>query len=193
MAKKLHLYVARHGETPYKSEFMRGWSNHLPLSEKGEKQATQLGKRLKALGVENIVSDDLTRTKQTADIVRGITGVRPIFDPSIRPWQSGILEGTRVAETLPQLLYYVKNPLEAVEGGEPYQDFWDRWSGALHYYMRRVKQMGETWAIIAHATELLATEAILSGKKTPIPLKGDPDPGTIYQIDVDACKCQKDI
>ena len=72
----LNLYLFRHGETEEnaKRENVGGQSNHLPLSERGEKQAKALGERLKK---ERIVFDEVycstaVRAKTTAKIVSEI-------------------------------------------------------------------------------------------------------------------------
>jgi broad specificity phosphatase PhoE len=68
-----HLFFFRHGETDYNRE--QRFQGHLdiPLNDHGRRQALSLVEPLRHAGIECILSSDLSRAKETAEIVaRGL-------------------------------------------------------------------------------------------------------------------------
>ena len=69
----LDLYLIRHAESEMnnRSDLIGGRTNHTPLSEKGKRQATLLGRRFHDSGVffDNFYSSTARRTVETAEIV----------------------------------------------------------------------------------------------------------------------------
>ncbi len=126
---KNHFYIARHGEA---QNVVQGIHMHypettpMPLTELGEKQAHELGEKIKALGgVDMIFASDLVRTKQTAEIAGKILGVEVQFDPRLREFNTGVYNGKKLEE------YHKDWPVqrrwqEAPEGGESYMDLQTR-------------------------------------------------------------------
>jgi probable phosphoglycerate mutase len=73
----------------------------IPLAEVGTKQAELLAKRLKGENWDGIITSDLLRAKQTAQIIADELGI-PILscEPRIRERNFGLLEGTTVSERI---------------------------------------------------------------------------------------------
>ena len=70
------LYAIRHGETDLnKIAIMQGGGTNPPLNELGHKQAIERGKTLQNLGIEEIYSSDLIRTKETAYEINKFLGL----------------------------------------------------------------------------------------------------------------------
>src|SRR5688500_15102746 len=90
------LLLARHGETLWNSEGR--WQGHtdIALSPRGREQAAALAARLLRLGhpVARIRSSDLSRARETAEIVGRALGVADLaFDPRLRERGFGVFEG----------------------------------------------------------------------------------------------------
>ena len=65
-----HFFLFRHGETTYNiNGFIQGQTNNSVLTEKGIKQAFQVGLKLKKYPIELLVSSPLKRALQTTDEV----------------------------------------------------------------------------------------------------------------------------
>lgn len=62
------IYFIRHGETLANRNHIHQGQDE-PLSPKGVVQATEVAKRLKALGIDTIVSSSFVRARQTAEII----------------------------------------------------------------------------------------------------------------------------
>ncbi len=63
------LFVVRHGETLWNSEFRLQGRLDSPLTEQGQRQAADNGELLARLGVERLLVSPLGRTRQTAAII----------------------------------------------------------------------------------------------------------------------------
>ncbi len=94
--------VMRHGEAEnITRHLINSWPEKeiLPLTEKGISQVKESAKALKKEKIDVIFASDITRTKQTAEIVADIVGVKNIhFDPRIREFDFGDFNGTNYDE-----------------------------------------------------------------------------------------------
>ena len=88
------IYLSRHGETDWNAEGR--WQGHTdkPLNDTGREQARALAEALRATGVSGVVTSDLLRARETAEIVAAAHG-RAIdyVDPDLRERTIGIFEG----------------------------------------------------------------------------------------------------
>lgn len=91
--RKIHLYIFRHGETDWnKDGRLQGWRD-IPLNKQGQLQARQLAEMLVPFGIEFIISSDLSRAKETANIVAERLGIQIESTPSLREIHFGENEG----------------------------------------------------------------------------------------------------
>ncbi len=93
------LFLARHGETSWNLE--RRWQGHtdIGLSDRGRAQAAELAARVRRLGVGHIRSSDLSRARETAEIVAAALGLSPVvIDPRLRERSFGVFEGLTAEE-----------------------------------------------------------------------------------------------
>jgi len=90
------LYLARHGETDDNREPIRvqGFTD-TPLNRAGRSQAAALAERVAPLGIVSLWSSDLSRARETAEIVGARLGVEPRLDPRLREANRGEWEGQR--------------------------------------------------------------------------------------------------
>ena len=97
MARRL-VFLTRHGETDW--NFEGRWQGHtdVPLNDKGRAQALSIAEALRGEGLSGLVSSDLTRARETAEIVGGALGLDLAYvDAGLRERTFGVFEGlTRV-------------------------------------------------------------------------------------------------
>ncbi len=84
----MHVYLVRHGETFCNTNHIHQHEG-VPLAEKGKEQATCAGRALAHLSEPYLVSSDLARARETADIIgktlqREVT-IDPLFREMRRP------------------------------------------------------------------------------------------------------------
>ena len=127
------VYLVRHGSTALNSEEkgkdrIRGWEN-IPLDQNGMHDAYRTSNELRDKGFKNIVSSDLDRAADTANIIaENHPGVTRTFTEKLRPWNLGDMQGSSSAspETLKKITYHVENPDKCVPNGECFNDFKQR-------------------------------------------------------------------
>ncbi|MBV9465777.1 MAG: histidine phosphatase family protein [Solirubrobacterales bacterium] len=90
------VLLARHGETDDNREPIRvqGFTD-TPLNETGRRQAAALAERLASEQIVSLWSSDLSRARETADIVGARIGLTPRLDRRLREANRGDWEGLR--------------------------------------------------------------------------------------------------
>jgi broad specificity phosphatase PhoE len=88
------VFLARHGETDDNLEPFRfqGFTD-TPLNETGRAQAHELAERVAADGFRSLWASDLSRARETAEIVGARIGLTPTLDPRLREGFRGRWEG----------------------------------------------------------------------------------------------------
>jgi probable phosphoglycerate mutase len=92
------VYVARHGETVWSLSGQYTGATDLPLTERGERNARQLGERLKELTFARVFTSPLQRARRTCELA-GFGAVADV-DRDLVEWDYGQYEGRRTAEIL---------------------------------------------------------------------------------------------
>ena len=90
--KVVTVFLIRHGESIFGEERLCGWSN-VPLSNRGREQAINLAERLKDIKFSRIISSDMIRTVETAEIINRFHGLKIEIEPGIRELNYGLWEG----------------------------------------------------------------------------------------------------
>jgi broad specificity phosphatase PhoE len=90
------IYVARHGETAWSITGQHTGLTDLPLTERGEHNASRLKNRLKDLDFKQVYVSPLQRARRTCELA-GFGAVAEI-DPDLVEWDYGQYEGRRSAE-----------------------------------------------------------------------------------------------
>lgn len=124
---KKQLYFIRHGQTQWNVENrMQGWAD-IPLNETGRKQALLALNQLKSLSISRFFSSDLSRAKETAEILNSYFKKPLEVSPCLREFYYGEYEGKNTQELwkkfdeLHSQLRDLKNPNRnnlALPGGE---------------------------------------------------------------------------
>lgn len=90
----------RHGETVWNAERRAQGQSDIPLNDQGRRQARCLAERLRTEPWDCLFSSDLSRAKETADIVAEAIGVPVRTDPRLREMHKGEIEGTTPEERI---------------------------------------------------------------------------------------------
>lgn len=134
LVHKPNMIFVRHGNTAMNEDGdkIRGWKD-VPLSDKGQKEAVDIGKKLKDKDFDGIIASDLKRTRETAESISKETG-KPIlgFTMALRPWNAGIFTGQESNKILSKLNQYIEHPEEKIPEGESFDDFKKRYLDAIN-------------------------------------------------------------
>lgn len=90
------IYLARHGETAWSLTGQHTGLSDLPLTERGERNARRLGKRLSGVVFANVFTSPLQRAARTCELA-GFGAVAKV-DPNLVEWNYGEYEGLRTVE-----------------------------------------------------------------------------------------------
>src|SRR5262245_6788059 len=97
MSEQLHIvYLARHGETAWSLTGQHTGLTDLPLTARGERNAHQLGERLRGVTFAKVYTSPLQRAHRTCELA-GFGAVAEV-DPDLVEWNYGQYEGLRTAE-----------------------------------------------------------------------------------------------
>ncbi|MBI4084963.1 MAG: class I tRNA ligase family protein [Candidatus Liptonbacteria bacterium] len=188
---KSRWFLVRHGETDYNKMGLIQGATDTPLNETGMAQAREAGQKLKPYNIDLIVSSDLIRCRQTAEIIaetiKEETGAEILFEEKLRERHQGEIEG------LPREKF-LKNPRDEYSyegkymGAESYRELEERaWQAfSSHHLKNHHKNVvlvthGGVMRMLIKRIKNLDPEAALS-----IPSRKNAE---IIQLDVlDKCK-----
>lgn len=149
------IWLIRHGETSWNAEQrLQGWRD-IPLNEEGTKQAQSIQQYLKQnpLELDAILSSDLQRAIQTAEIAFSGMGLAVEQDPKLRERNYGIYEGHPWRNLLhipdqPKPDINLRDPELDIPEGESLLVFKDR---VVHTFNRIANERpNQRIAIVAH-------------------------------------------
>ena len=92
------LYLARHGDTAWTDSQQHTGRTDLPLNERGEEHARQLGERLRGFSFVRVFTSPLQRASKTCELA-GFGAVAEV-DADLIEWDYGCLEGMRTSDVL---------------------------------------------------------------------------------------------
>ncbi len=92
------LLLVRHGETDWNADGRLQGQTDRPLNDYGRRQAQQLAGELAAGSFEAIYASDLSRARETAEIVGERLGLAVALDPDLREKDWGTWEGLTAVE-----------------------------------------------------------------------------------------------
>jgi Histidine phosphatase superfamily (branch 1) len=148
--------VYEHGEDSATANKLENGVNPTDLTQKGIKYAKQIGKQAAQQGKKTIISSDIQRAKETADIMANEAGMQNTTSPLLRTWDIGEYDGAPEGSFKEK--QWVKNPNTIVPGGEPFSNFAQRMEQA--YDM--VKKAPASDDIITHSKVTRAFKALES-------------------------------
>jgi len=90
------IYLVRHGETEWTRSHRHTGLTDLPLTEVGERDARQLGERLRDTTFARVFTSPLQRASRTCELAG--FGAAAEIDPDLVEWDYGDYEGLTTAE-----------------------------------------------------------------------------------------------
>ena len=165
--KKLNKYIfLRHGEAENnRIGVLSSWPEKKKyfLTLKGAKEIEKLIPWFKKKKIDLIFSSDLTRTKETAQIIAGVLGKKIIYDKRLREHDFGVYNG-RTHEDWHSLFgsqmdHYIVKP----SGGENLKDVQKRMMDFLKAADKKYE--GKTILIVSHASPIMTAVGAYQGYK----------------------------
>jgi broad specificity phosphatase PhoE len=157
----LRLYLARHGETDWNVEGRMQGGNDIPLNATGRKQAAALKEHLKGVRFDAVYSSVLSRSRETAEIVRGQVPLTSL--PGLGERRFGKFEGllSKAPDTGPEFERRRWDPQDALDGGESWVAFTERVRSAIQTI--RTKHPSGAILVVGHGGTNQAVLQILLG------------------------------
>ena len=180
-------YIVRHGELNIENRW-DGWGKYV-LSSEGKESAEKAGQWLSFEHIGRIVTSDLPRALQTAEIVMGCCECACPFmatDPNLRAWASGSFTGRKKTdEAKEEFKKFRDNPDLVHDGGESWNQMAERVKVALQYLCTPYK--GLPTVVVTH-------NSVIKGL-LDLDEKGDViDPGGIIGVYLtQEGKCEFDV
>ncbi len=150
----MRLTIIRHGSAEHEKTEMGGWEE-LPLEDKGRKEAAEAAKEVHDL--DGLVTSDLERAVETANIISRITGV-PILkkDALLRSWAMGKYTGKNPEKIEPILEDLAnKHPELKAPQGESFDGYKTRFLRGVQYLMKKYKDKNIGIVTHSHGTRIL--------------------------------------
>ena len=122
----MQWFLMRHGRDP--EDFRGGWSSH-SLTEQGRREVVEAAKNIQELDFELILSSDLARARETAEIIARVCKKPLYLDVALREINNGDLAGLAndLAEKKYPNLYYKNLAFtESYPNGESPKAFFER-------------------------------------------------------------------
>ena len=91
MPNPAQLWLIRHGETAWSLSGAHTGRTDLPLTEEGEKRATEVGKFLAGRGFAMVLTSPMTRARETCRLAG--YGDQAQVEPNLMEWDYGDYEG----------------------------------------------------------------------------------------------------
>jgi broad specificity phosphatase PhoE len=149
------LVLVRHGETDWNASGRLQGHTDRPLNDYGRRQARELADRLGDDGIAAIYASDLSRAKETAEIVGARLGLPVVIDADLRERNWGSWEGLTPSE----------RDAVAFEGETP-REHRDR-------LMRAVRRIAERHPaqrvlVVTHGGSMRRVQAAVTGIASPV-------------------------
>ena len=90
------VYLARHGETAWTLSGQHTGLTDLPLTERGELNATRVGERLRKHSFARVFTSPLRRVRRTCELAG--FGRVAVIDPDLTEWHYGDYEGLKTSD-----------------------------------------------------------------------------------------------
>lgn len=139
------ILLIRHGQTK-DNKSKRVQLPDARLSLDGEQQALRLADRIKHTGITHILCSDYERTRQTADPLVSVTGIRCEFSPLLRERNFGDLRGQAYGNIGEDFFA----PDYVPSNGESWEEFDHRVAKAWQLILQKASETAGKLAVITH-------------------------------------------
>lgn len=138
------IYVVRHGETEWNAINKVLGRTDIPLNSRGKEQALQAAAQLKGIAFDSFLCSPMIRTRQTADIIAGETGLDYTIDDRLIEQDFGEIEGVDRSDRGYQQAkreFFARYP-----GGESFFDL----AARVYPLIRQLESRGGNTLIVTH-------------------------------------------
>jgi broad specificity phosphatase PhoE len=149
------LLLVRHGETDWNASGLLQGHSDQPLNDFGRRQARELADRLEGDGVAAVYASDLSRAKETAEIVGAKLGLPVVVDSDLRERNWGNWEGLTPSE---------RDAIEFV--GESPEEHRERTMAAISRIVQR--HPDQAVVVVTHGGSLRRIQAAVTGMAMPV-------------------------
>lgn len=182
--------MVRHGRTAWNVNGRFQGHTDIPLDEIGRAQAKALGDALRAERFARIVASDLSRARETAELVRAGREVEIEFDPRWREMRFGTWEGLTWSEIVARYPQFAERSATGArfftpEGGESFDELCERIGQALAAIEEHAHD-GDRILVATHAGPLHALLRVALGESEADALKVRFSPASITRLAFDA-------
>jgi probable phosphoglycerate mutase len=160
------LVLVRHGESTWNAlDIVQGQANAPGLTDRGRRQAATLAHRLQDRPVVALVSSDLTRARQTAQIIAERVGTAVVLDERVRERDLGVFEGGPSTDLTADATGVegtrVVDADRRPAGGESVRDLYDR----VAWFVDSVREGpdGVVVVVVCHGGAIRVASAYLEG------------------------------
>ncbi|MHB1089283.1 MAG: histidine phosphatase family protein [Acidimicrobiales bacterium] len=160
------LVLVRHGQSTWNElRLVQGQNDEARLTAKGRDQALRAANELRTERLDRIISSDLTRTRETAQIIADVLGLEIDLDADVRERSYGVAEGGSLDAITPEMVGVkdgvIVDEEASVEGGESLRALRER-AG------RFVGTSGERWPgerllVVTHGGTIRALRSYCAG------------------------------
>ncbi len=119
------IYLIRHGQTDWNLDRRLQGQTDIPLNNNGKEQAEEAAKEIVDLKIDRIISSDLSRAKETAEIINKKIRKEITFDKRLREVNYGDYEG-KLIETIKDEDWDVFNQNPEKKNGESRKHVYER-------------------------------------------------------------------
>ncbi|MDR7086529.1 putative phosphoglycerate mutase [Aeromicrobium panaciterrae] len=147
----------RHGRTEWNVAGRVQGQSDVPLDDVGRQQAREAAARLAGLNPYRIVSSDLSRASETAQILGEVASKEVEFDPRLREMDFGAREGLTWGEAWAQfpdgMQAWIDGDETQIPGSETHRQAGERFAAALHDHLKDLPPKG-VLIVVAHGAVL---------------------------------------
>lgn len=194
----MKIFFVRHGKDD--ETFRGGWSSH-GLVPEGVEQAKQLanyfGEKKEEYGITGIVSSDLPRAKETADILALELDLPVVTDERLREADNGSLAGMANAEALekyPGLFFSTLKPDECYPNGESPMQFFSRIKTWFEVFLKECKNVKGNVLVVTHGGMINVVYHLVTGMEWSNAKKSVPVGNcSVHVLDVDRMEICEEV
>lgn len=137
------VYLVRHGETAWSLSRQATGRSDIPLTDRGERDAQELGARLKGLSFAQVLTSPLQRARRTAELAG--FGKCTDVDADLTEWDYGTYEGRRTAD-----IHAERPGWHLLEDGCPGGETLEAVSARAERVIDRIRALGGDVLVFAH-------------------------------------------
>lgn len=161
------LVLVRHGESTWNElKLVQGQNNESNLNDRGREQAREAGRLLASQDFDAILSSDLARTTETAEIIAHELTLSITATGALRERSFGDFEGRPLRELTPALSgiedHVVVDDHARPANGESLVELWRRVGDYVESL--RERRLDERLLLVTHGGTIHALRAYLAGE-----------------------------